>query len=580
MKRTITDNEDGLLKTAQFFDPVTLIWLLASIIMIFLVVVPIGYMAYLALITENGSFTLMNFPAILMKPNIIKSLINTLLFAGGVAAAGVLFGVPLAFGVSRTNMIGKGLVRSSVIIAIITPSFLRTMGYILLAGPNAGYLNVFLRKLLVLDITSGPFNVFTLWGLLIIASPVGIAYVFILTSSALEQMDPSFEEASHMSGASNLQTIFMISLRLSRNAILSGALMAFTVSLAMFGAPYMLGIEVLTVSIRMALLMPVDYSGASVLSILVVGVSILTLVFYRRSFKSGAKYQTVTGKGYRPDVMHLGKSRHLFTILGIIYFLTNFFLPYFALVAVSLFKSVGNSFTRDNFTFRHYIDIFTTSDLSRIAVKNSFFLSVVTATFCVLLGIIIGYMIIRTKVKGKAILDYVSILPLGISGTALAVGLILIYTTPPLRALRLYGTIWIIMIAYIIRLLPLAVRSVESSLMQITTDLEESAWITGASWIQSMKDITLPLIRGGVAYAWVMIFLSAFAELSASIMLRNIGTDTVATAIMDLWDGAGGLQQASAMGTTVFILVMAIFFGVKAITGKSLLESEQKRRVI
>lgn len=545
-------------------------WILAAVALFQFIVLPIGYIVANAVIVDGKlSFALLK-QHLLEDPRTVEATINSIALSVGVAVMSVVVGVPLALGVNRTDMLGKGLVRTSIIVAIITPPFLRTMAYILLLGPNAGYVNVFLRKFFFPALESGPINVFSFLALVLLATPTGIAHVFIFASVALNRMDPSLEETARISGANRFQTIWNITLKIASNGVWAGALMAFASSLALYGTPHMLGINVLTTRIKEALLMPVDFELAAVVSALVLVISVFALNLYRRVTRDTFKYQTVSGKGFRPRVIPMGKVRHVFTTMGLLYGFLSFILPYGTLIHASFLRTFGVS-GAGNFTLANYKYIFT-EPYTVNAIKNSLYLAVVTATVCLVLAILVGYIVIRTNMWGRGALDYVSILPMGISGTALAIGLLFAYTSPMFRGLRLYGTLGILFLAYVARQLPVSVRNTQTSLMQIGKELEEAARVSGATWLRTMAKIILPLVKDGLLYAWIMVFLGVLPEISASIILRHIGTDTVATAILDLWSGAAGFQRAAALGSASFILVASVFLLAQKLTGRSIFD--------
>jgi iron(III) transport system permease protein len=558
-------------KESGFLDLAKLVWALAAAMLIYLIVVPFGYMAYECLTTARGAATLANIPKYFGKDFVVEAIVNTFLLSGAVTFLSVLLGVPLAFGVSRTDMWCKGLVRSTVLVSLITPPFLRAIAYVILAGPNVGYLNELLRFLFGLTAQSGPLDIFGPWGFVVLSIPGGMAFVFLQTASAFENMDPSLEEGARLAGATPRQVALRITLPMAKHAILSGALLAFSVSLAMYGIPHILNVNVLTIAIRKSLLMPLDFKGASTLSMIVIVASLITLFLYRLSVRSAKKFQTITGRGFRPSVMRLGRWRHGFTALGLLYGIFAFVLPYGLLVLVSCMRRIGYGLAFDNFTFQNYLFIWR-EPLPRTAIINSFILATASSTIVVILGIVVGYIIARTRVRGRAVLDYLAILPLGIAGTALAAGLIIVYLNRPLSALGVYATLWILLIAYVTRFIPFGVRYCQTAFMQVSQDLEEAARLGGANWFQTVRHILLPLIKRGAVYAWIVAFLSAFPEISASILLRNIGTDVVATAILDMWDGTGGLPAASALSVIVFLVLTVLVLVAQRITGRSMLE--------
>jgi iron(III) transport system permease protein len=551
------------------FEFGTIVWMVAVALVVYLVCTPIGFIVYESVTKESGALSLANYLRVLTRGYVREAVTNTILMVVGIGALSVFVGVPLAFGVSRTNMAGKGLVKNAVIVAVMTPPFLLAMAYIILAGPNAGVANRVIRALFHLTTDVGPFNVFSLWALIVLGVPTGAAIVFLQAFPALENMDPSLEESARMTGASPLKTAFTVTLPLMRPAILSGVLLTFGTTVAMYGVPHMLNINVLTLAIRESVMAP-DFKAGAVLSALVTIISLGAVFLYRMSVRSGKRYQTITARGFRPNVMHLGKSRHLFTAFGVTYALFAFVLPYSTLAITSFLKSLGLGLSWENVTLRNYAQLFATP-LPRLAFTNSMVLGVGTATVTTFIGVVIGYLLVRFSVRGRQVLDYLAGLPMGIAGTALAAGLIFMYLTPPLVYLGLYATLWLLLIAYVTRQLPVAVRYCQSALMQISGELEEASRLCGATWLQTLCGITIPLVKTGIVYAWILVFIQAFPELSSSILLRNAGTDVVSTAILDLWDGSGGLPVASAFAAIVFVLVTAMVAIAQKVGGRSLI---------
>ena len=544
-----------------------LVWALCVAFTLYVVLLPVGFLVWRAFVVDGQPTLSLVAEYFLFDPQIRRATWNSMVFAVSVASMSVLVGVPLAFGVSRTNMAWKELVRTTVLIAIITPPFLRTMAYILLFGPNAGQINVLLRSAFFPEMTSGPFDIYSILGLILLSTPIGIAQVFILTSTALNQMDPALEEAARTSGAGTFRAAWSVTLPVCRNAILGGALMAFAIALSLYGTPHLLGIDVITTRIRQSLLSPINFEAAAVLSTVITVIGLLALVAYRQSTKAASRFQTISGKGFRPATMQLGAWRHSFTALGVAYGFLSFVLPYGALVAISFFPRLGVMPAWHELTVSHYVYVFT-SPASLRAILNSLWLATATATTCVIVSAVIGYIIVRGNSRLRGLLDYVGILPLALSGIAVAVGLILVYTTQPFASLRFYGTGWMLFLAYVALMLPISLRSVQTSLMQLGPELEEAARVCGANWFRAMRMIILPLIKQGLGYAWILVFLGVIPELSASILLRQLGNDTIATILMDLWGGAGGFQRAAALGTAMFLLVALVFFVTRRLTGR------------
>jgi iron(III) transport system permease protein len=527
-----------------------------------LVVAPVGAI-FLSSIYDEG-FTLRHYAEFLADERLRAAAANSLILASGIAMLSVLVGAPLAFGVARTPMRFKRLVRATMILALISPEFLLAMGYILMAGPNAGYANVVLRSLLGIETTSGPFDIFSLWGLVLTVLPNGVAFVFLALTPALANMHPALEDAARLKGSTPLRVVSDVTLPLMRPAILAGALLAFATSLAMYGPPEMLGINVLTVSIREAML-GLNFAAASVAAVALVAFSALALGLQRLLLRNGERYRTLGGKAFTARELDLGPVTHLLTALGLFYVLIALILPYGTMIAVSLMKSIGNGFSAGNWTFDNLVVVLSDASI-RKAVLLSLSLSAVTATLVVAIGVITGYVILRSRLRGRFLLDYASVLPLAVPGTAIAFALIVIYLNWPGNLTGFYGTPVILLVAYLARFIPIGVRNAQTGLLQISPEIEEAARVFGSSEAGALMRITMPLILPVVAYTWILVFILAIPELSASIILRGFNTQTISTSLLSVWNGNGGLAVACAYGVCIFagvslLFVLAAFVG-------------------
>jgi iron(III) transport system permease protein len=523
--------------------------------LVLLIAMPVGVIVITSVYDEG--LTLDHYVAFASRPALLTATANSLFVALGIAALSLVIGGPLAFGVARTNMHFKTLVRTAMIIALISPEFLLAMGYILLAGPNAGYVNVALRSLFGISEANGPLNVFSLWGLILTALPNGVAFVFLTMTPAFTNMDPALEEAARMKGATAFSAVRTVTLPLMRPAMLSGILLAFATSLAMYGPPQMLGIDVLTVSIRNALV-DLDFSLASVAAIVLIALSVVALVIQRLSIRHGERYRTLGGKSFRARPINLGWGTHTLSALGLVYALASLLVPYGGMLAASLMKSIGNGFTAGNWTLANYAVVFTDRSIFR-AAGLSLGLAAASATIVVLTGVVVAYVILRTQMRGRSLLDYLSVMPLAIPGTALAFALVVAYLNWPLNLLGFYGTPAILLVAYLARFVPIGVRNSQSSLLQIAPELEEASRVFGAGEMKTLLMVTVPLILPSIIYTWILVFIMAIPELSASVILRGFGTQTLSTALIGIWSGNGGLAVASAFGISIFVVVGSLF---------------------
>jgi iron(III) transport system permease protein len=544
-----------------------LLYAVSAILLIYLVAFPLGAMFWQSLQTDAGELTLRNYVDFVQNDRLLRSTWNTVLVSLATAIGSILIATPLAFGVARTNMRGKGAVKLAVVMSFASPPFLTALAYIAIGGPNAGYINVILRDLFDLNMTRGPFDIFSLYGFVFLALPGTVALVFLTLLPACGNMDPALEEASRVAGAGPIETIWRISFPVLRAGLLAGGLLAFSIALAMFATPYLLGIEVLTVAIRSALLVTFSFSEAATLACISVALSMAVLYLYRRSIKLDARYQTISGRGYRPAELQLGASRHLLTALAWTYAILGAFLPYVLIFALSFMITPSLGPRLDNFTLDHYRFIFT-DGMVRSALMNSLILGLLSATIIAGLGFLLAYIVSRTKMPGRAILDYLCILPVGIAGTAFAVGVIILNLETPLSAFGLYGSLWILLIAYVGRYIPFGMRTAQISLLQVSRELEEASRVAGGTQLRTLWHITLPLVRPGIVYAWILGMLQAFPEVSASVMLRGPDMDVAATMLLVLYGRQYGLPLSCALATLLFVIVMVLIFVAQRVGGR------------
>lgn len=540
-----------------------------------LVALPIAGIVWQSLRDDAGGFTFLNYGEFFKDSRLISAARNTLVVAAGSALGSVLVATPLAFGVARTNMGGKRLVQLAVLVSFASPPFLMTLAYILIAGPNNGLGNQFIRWILQLEQAVGPLDIFSVWGFLLLALPSSVALAFVIMLPGFGNMDPALEEASRIGGAGPIETIMRISLPVMRPGMFAGALLAFSSALAMFATPHILGIDVLTVSMRRSILLDGNFSLAATIAAISAAMSAVALFLYRRSIRAAREFQTISGRGYRPATLDLGAARFVFTGLGVVYAVLSALAPYTLLVLISFLRNPYDGIAAGNFTLENFRYIFTNPAVTD-AIKNSLLIGVAAASVIAILGMLVGYIITRTRLRGRALADYIGILPLGIAGTAFAVGVLVVALQTPARNLSLYGTVWILLLAYIGRYVPWGIRTAQVSLLQVSRELEEASRIGGASVLKTIWHITAPLIRPGIAYAWILGMVQAVTEVSASVLLTTGQVNVISTVLLQTWAYDEGLQRASALGVVMFALTMTLVVIAQRIGGQSIVVDQSK----
>ncbi len=531
----------------------------AVVALAFLVVFPLLTLLVSSLRGEE-EFTFEHFVDALTGRLYVQALLNSLILGAWTALFSILIGVPLAWAVSRTNVPGKRLIHLTANLSYLSPPFLIAIAFVSLFSPNAGLINTFFR-----DVAGLPwltFNVFSMAGLVLVTVLHTFPFVYLLASSALQSVDASYEEAAQILGAGKFRTVLSITGPLVAPAILSGTLLAFVNGIALFGSQAIIGLpgRIVTLPTRIYSLFdyPPQYGLASALSLLFIAITVMAL-YLQRSFLAKRSYVTLGGKGSRPQSIDLGPARWFVFGFCVLVFVVAIALPYSTLLAVSFSKSWGLDFWK-GLTLANYKFVLIDYDVTRRAILNSTFLAVLAATIAVLLGAVIGWIDLRTKAPGRKLLDYIALVPLGLPGIVMAVALIQFWLAMPVA---LYGTLAILLLAYVGRYIPLGVRAANTALRQIDPSLEESARILGARWATTMREVTLPLMRPGLFAGWLLVFVPVIQELSASILLFSSSSITLAVAVYNLYETGYSEPVAALAMVNMLIIGAAIWLATK-----------------
>lgn len=490
---------------------------------------------------------------LLTSPEVAQALGNTITISLAAVAIAALFGVGLAWFMARSNMPGKSWFDPLNLIPFYLSSVVGAMSWQVIAAPRTGLLNSMLAPLL-----GGPLvNIYSIWGIGFVLGLFYTPYIYIFTLNSLQKMDPALEEASRMSGASHFQTAMRVTLPLAAPAILSAALLVFVTAAGIFGVPLLLGgpgrIQTLsTLIFKYVTDYPANYGAAAILSgtLLVftfILVALQFMVLRRRSFT------TVTGKGYRPKLVDLGNWRWLgvgFNALFLLFILA----PFVALVAVSFQDTWTGTFQWSRITLDNYYQVFFIDATAKRGFINSMIISPIGATIGVALSLLLALVVQRTRLPGRQGIVPLALMPVTIPGIVLGTGFLVAFVTTPL-----YGTLTIIMIAYIVNYLPTGLRNMEALIGAVSRDLDESARTSGATWLQSMRKIIIPLVTPGLISTWLLLFVTFIREVSASMMLFTFGTETMSIALIRILDyQAYGVSGAFGVLQTVLLLFCAV----------------------
>ena len=508
-----------------------------------------------------GHFTLANFAALVDDPANVRAIVNTVVSSGLATALATFIGVALAWITSRTDMPGRAFFDNVFVIPYYLSPFIGAIAWTLLANPRVGFLNNVFTELLGFD--EAPLNIYSLGGLVLVMALYYSPVVFLLTAQALRSMDPSLEEASRLHGAGAWGTAVRITLPMVAPAVTSAALLVFLNAAGQFGIPAVIGIpahyEVVTTRMWIGLgYFPPKYTEAAAFSVVLLAFSSLVVLAQRRLLARKG-FATVTGRAFTPTPIALGKARYLALALCALYFAASIVLPYGALLQVSVQPYLSFAFDPASWTFQHYAEVLFDNPLTVRATRNSLFLAGAGATLTIVLALVISYAVVRTRLKTAVLLDYLATFPVAIPAMVFGVALLWGYVFLPVP---LYGTIWMLLIAYVAHYVPFGVRACSAGLAQIGPELEESSRIHGASWVGTMRRIVVPLLKPAIMAGWILLFVEFIRSLSLSILLYSNDSVVMPVVTYELYE-TGAYPALSAFSVVQTVLIFAAIYGAR-----------------
>jgi iron(III) transport system permease protein len=524
---------------------------------------------------EAGALSFANYFLAYTTLRNFQAILNTIIVAFGTALFSVIVGTFLAWAVVRTDMPGRRLVELASIIPFISTPLIGALAWILLASPQTGLINQAWR---FFGGDDALLRIYSMWGIIFVQVLYETPVVFLLVAGALRSMNPTLEEASLSAGAGIVQTTLRVTLPLVLPAILAGALLVFILAAEQFGVPAVLGtpakIRVLTTSIWEAQSVYPPRDGlAAALSLTLLVIALGGLWLYQRMLGTRS-FTTVSGKSAQPRRIELGPIRWMLLGICVLYLLLAVVLPLTTIFLSSIRTIWTADFRWEQFTLTNYHYVLFAYQPAQRAIVNSLFLGVVGATATILLCAFIAFLTQRVRLPGHKFLDTLSMVPMGFPGIVLAVGLLHAWIYPPLV---LYGTIWILFIAYMTRYIPLGVRSISATLSQIHPELEESSQSSGASWWKTFRYITLPLLRPGIFAGWALLFVAFTRELSASILLYSPSLEVLSVVVYDMYQ-EGNFRALSALTTLQVVVAIIVLIVAKLVADIDKTEEAQALR--
>lgn len=543
------------------------LWVGAILVLLtFLVIYPLLMLVFGALSDSNpvidgfGKFkpSAKHFIEVLGNENVHLAFFNALAACGGGTILAVVIGLAFSWIVVRTNTPFKGFIAAASMVPLFVPPLVAGVAWGILGSPKTGLLNTAL-KWMSIDFR---FDFYSMSGLIIVFGMYYAPYVYMFTASALRNMDPSLEEASEVAGASAFTTIFTVTFPLIAPAILAGSLLSFVVMLGIYGVPAALGapanINVLTTYIfKLTAWSPPLYNTAAAVAILLMVVTAI-LVWAQQRILSGRSFATVAGKAFRPRSLNLGKWRWFTFGLAMTYLMVVVVLPTLALVIAAFrkflfIKDFDALFDMRQYSWVHFNSVFD-NPLTMLSIWNTLKVGVITALIGGTLAFAIGYTVFRTQVAGRKSIDLLSTLPVAIPG--LVVGVAYLWAWIGLPG-GLYGTIWILALAFVARFIPDTVKALSTSFLQIHRELEEAAWICGRSLLGTIRTVVLPLARPGVVASMTLLFVLAIRELGSSLFLYTSDTTVMAVLLLDYYEGGNiGKTAAFSLVQTVILAIL------------------------
>ncbi|MDR1828100.1 MAG: iron ABC transporter permease [Methylobacteriaceae bacterium] len=565
---TSVSNSPALRKTRSFGAGEVLL-VISIAILVIVVVVPVALIFFNAMWVPGKGFNITDIVDVLSEPETYEALTNSIIIACGTTTMSTIVGTFFAWLVTRTDIPYKSFMKMLFLVPFMLPSFIGALAWKMLLNERIGYINNWLRSLYdVIGIADGPvFNIYSFHGIMMVETMYLFPFVFIQVSGALERMDPTLEESARISGASLFTITRKITIPLVLPSILSGALLIMLYSMAHFGTVAVLGVQVGIINIPYLIYQHIHQSAGSFAAIrtgtvlaAVLVVTAAIIMWTQNKILSRGRYQIIGGKSFRPVEVKLRGLRIPLFVFSIAYIGFTIALPTITIFLVGGLKTYGLPLVLENMTWDNYHRALFVNPQTQRAIWNSVSLGLSAAVITMFAGVIISYVIVKMKVRGKGILEFLGMLPFSVPGSVIALGVILAWGgghTIPFTGIQinLYNTVWIILVAYIARYMALSLRANSAALEQVHDSLIEAARACGAGMAQSLRDVVLPLVRPGMIAAFFLIFLPALRELTVSVMLYGTNTRTIGVEIYVLNEDGATVESAALAGIALLIII-------------------------
>ena len=536
-----------------------------------LVIIPLFLVIFCSLqrepLFEVTSPTIQNYLDIYIDPATYQLILNTLFFGAGAILVGFVFAIPLAWLVERTNAPGRHWMYALILVPMALPPMIAALGWERLLDPRIGVINLVLRAMLGME-GDGPLNVYTLYGMSFVMGLSMVPTVFLMLVPVLRNMDPAFEEASMISGASRFMTLMRVTFPLTYPAFFAALIWFFIISVEAFEIPGVIGMQagilVFSTKIFYAIHPPTgelpEYGTASALAMAVLVLSGVLVYLYLKVLGAGEKYTTVTGRGYRPSIIDLGRARYIGSLFFFLYLSLAVVLPLVVLGWGSLltYYQPPSWELVSQLTMKHYYNAVTGYG-AITAFKNTAMLVVVAATVTTLLSVTAGWIIVRSGGRMGRALNLLTFAPIAIPSVIIGFALILVYLSIPVG---IYGTIWVIAIAHVTRFIAYGSRAVISAQVQIHKELEEASYTCGGTMLVTLRKVVVPIVLPALVSLWLWVALHSLRELSSAVLLATPGNRVVSTMIWFAWQ-EGQVGEAYAISIMLIAVSLVIAFAAR-----------------
>jgi iron(III) transport system permease protein len=568
--------ELATLRSPQLFVPVTVALLLL------LVLAPLAMLLYSSFRTgrpflPGGAFTLDNYVTVVSSPANIEAIVNSFIFAGSSTAIALAVVASLAWLIERTDVPLREAAFTAVLLPLAIPGALYAIAWILLLSPEIGAVNVAARAALGVvgvHLQRGPFDVYGMPGLIFVDAVRSIPTMFLLVAGALRNLDPALEDAASTSGSAGRRTLARVTLPLIGPALLAAAIYNLIGSLESFEIPGLIGLPagIYLYSTRIYwaanVKSPPDFGLANAFAVTFLVLSVLLIWQYQRATRHAERFATVTGKAYRPRRIALGRGRPLGLALVAAYVIVGAGLPVLMLAWTSLqpYVRVPSAEAIAQAGLANYASLAAFPGLLD-AARNTLVLVFATATAVTALSFLVSWVVVRTRTRGRRILDGLAFTPHTIPGVVIGLAILLLYLGP-LRVVPIYGTLAILVVALSTRYIAFSTRSANAAFIQVHRELEEASHVSGATVARTFRAVLLPLLLPGVLNVWIWVAVHAMRETSVTLMLYSGDNAVVATKLWFMWIN-GQVGQAAALGMLLVAAVALVSVAGRAVVHRA-----------